>query len=290
MRPDLSNPPRIETQNSDLPLIEQIDAMYWLPHDQRMRHCFNLSRWHIEFYGELFPYEHSNPVYANYNTDIFDESSYPRYVGQGEMRKELWNAETPQITVDLARLDNTAYVHIGEKNVGVVGSIFMLVRVIKFRPKNLSGFEKLLNCSNLINYILDTEKQWKNKRERKNWVCPSTPKDIEKYYFNQRLWLHSMSGNNSARLQHNYYSALDDQHILHVGYSPHFWPLEHGPASSKALEISLHPLQDFMNNLSIEEIDPTEQDKYISGAIQANNPETLTLPGQDDASNEGDVW
>jgi len=51
MRPNWINPPVIEKYDSNKPLIEQIEEMYWKPHDMYLCHCFNLSRWYIEFRG-----------------------------------------------------------------------------------------------------------------------------------------------------------------------------------------------------------------------------------------------
>jgi|GEM_PF-5068541 len=53
MRPRWINPPKIEKGDPQIPLIEQIDEMYWEPHDMRLRHCYQLSNWYLEFRGEL---------------------------------------------------------------------------------------------------------------------------------------------------------------------------------------------------------------------------------------------
>ena len=279
MRPNWINPPKIDSRDPDKPLIEQVNEMYWEPHDQRTRHCFNLSRWHLTFCGELFDYRYSTPQYASHNTDIYDENSYPRYRGTETVR-ELWHEHSPSLTVKLANLYNTVYVGIGERNFGIVGEIIMGCDLIRVRPKAISGFEKLLNTGNLKEYIVNEVKDdWKEKERR---VVPQSANDIEEHNLKGRTWLHAKTGYCVTSLTHTLYTALDDQHLIRVYYSPSFWSQDCTEISQKAYQVSLTPLWDFMENLNIEEMQATDEKKYITGKIEPENKEAFTHPGQDD--------
>jgi len=116
--------------------------------------------------------------------------------------------------------------------------------------------------------------------KKESYFLSKSVKDIVEKDINGRSWVHIVSGDVDADLVHLLYSALDDQHVMCVHYSPNFWPFECKEISQKAYEISLTPLWDFMDNLTIEEI--REDKTYLTGKVEPDNKESFKHPGQDD--------
>jgi len=283
MRPRWINPPKIEKGDPQIPLIEQIDEMYWEPHDMRLRHCYILSKWYMEFRGELFDFR-IKPDYLSSNCDINDESIYTSCYGQERAvdKGERWNPGIPELYAVMACLQNTTYIGIGDHHFDLVGSIYMQCKLIRLRPKNISGFESVLDKENLKRYSF--ERSQNTIPDYEISVFPKSVDDIEERIFKNRVWMHARHGYDETSLDHDLYTALDDQHIVSVNYKPKFWPQDCTEISQKAYEISLTPLWDFMENLTIAEINENEGKTYLAGKVEPDNKETFKHPGQDDES------
>jgi len=266
MRPNWITPPKIEKRDPTKPLIEQVDEMYWKPHDMCVRHCFVLSGWHVSFAGELFDYTIS-PDFAGYMSNIYDESIYPKFIGKiSGNQNGQWDENSPELNLPLAHLKIQAYIGIGDQNFDVVGNGFISVQVIRLRPKPISGFGNLSDPNELKAYVLSRINGARS--EIKKDVFSSSEEGIKEEYFNNSSWVHSQGGGSRTHLVHNLFTALDDQHLLSVHYDPSFWSQDRKECSQKAYEISLTPLWDFMENLTIEDINENEGKTYLTGKVE----------------------
>gem|GEM_PF-6787629 len=187
-----------------------------------------------------------------------------------------------------ACLKNTTYIGIGEHHFDLVGSIYMQCKLIRVRPKSVSGFENLLDIDNLKKYSFVRSENTIPDYEYS--VSPESTKDIEERVFKNRIWTHVKSGYDETSLDHDLYTALDDQHLIAINYKPKFWPQDCTEISQKAYKISLTPLWDFMENLILENIKENEGKTYLTGKVEPGNQEKFKHPGEEDESGETSGW
>ncbi|WP_299587373.1 hypothetical protein [uncultured Microbulbifer sp.] len=256
---------QVDSLDLDRPIIEQLDAIYWLPFNALPVHHYNLGDWHLSFTGrpELQIYVDCN--YAPYSTPIDNEESYPRFSGG----QPLWDSKSPYIWLTLQPIRNACSVEVGPDDAWVVGSAVFELRVIQVREPSKSGVFDLSDHNQIKHFIFNKHKSdldYFQKLGRKDYFSAWSLDEIQEYKIKGRNWYEIIDGNLGVNWCFNFYTHLSDRHLLHIAYEPsQFWPPYHIP-SEKALSISKSPLWDFMDNLELSKME--EGSQVVTGTIE----------------------
>ncbi|WP_444944280.1 hypothetical protein ACJJIK_03930 [Microbulbifer sp. ZKSA006] len=245
--------PDVNSLDLSYPIIEQVDNIYWRPFCYSRKYRYNLGDWHLSFYGESRAQPGENSLYASYFTPIHSEESYSKFNDEGAQ----WSAESPYIWFKFEPLAAVCSLEEEWNDTWTLGTIALDVRVIQIREPNKSGVLDISDHSQLKLFIF---KQHSDKRDLllntgyKGYFSATSLNEIQEHEINGRSWYEIVDGNRNLNCCFNLYTPLSDKHLLHVAYIVNqFWPPHHMP-SEKALQVSKHPLWDFMEDLTLSRI------------------------------------
>ncbi|WP_444931068.1 hypothetical protein ACJJIF_04585 [Microbulbifer sp. SSSA002] len=260
----------IDSVDTNRPLIEQLEDMYWLPFNMAPVHHYDLGLWHLSLTGELealMPWDNGSD-YASYVTPIDNENSYPRFYG-GE---PLWDSESPYIWLDFHPIIASCRAEVGPDETWIVGCAFFKIRVVQVREPSKSGVFDLADSNQLKQFIFKKHKDVSDRLLElgyKDRFSAWNPDEIQEYKIKGRCWYELIDGNHGVGWCFNLYTPLSDKHLLHIAYEPsEFWPLYHTP-SEKALQVSKSPLWDFLDNLELSKME--EGSEVITGTLRREN-------------------
>ncbi|WP_444944276.1 hypothetical protein ACJJIK_03910 [Microbulbifer sp. ZKSA006] len=252
----------IDSVDTNRPLIEQLEDIYWLPFNTAPVHHYDLGPWHLSMTGELATlmlWEDSGDYVSHvmhryHGGPLWDIDNYQQLYGE----EPLGDSESPCIWLEFHPIVADCRVEMGPDEVWGVGAAFFKIRVIQVREPGKSEVFDLSDGNQLKQFIFRKHKDSLDRfleLGHEDRFSAWNPDEIQEYEIKGRRWYELIDGNRALNWCFNLYTHLSDKHLLHIAYEPRqFWPPYHTP-SEKALQVSKSPLWDFLDNLEPSKVE-----------------------------------